>query len=258
MSKYLIHGCEERLWYIERYLVPSMLEQGIDPHDISIYIDTEHDGNLFACIKSFNALPIKGDTWHLQDDIIISPDFRAVTERYSKAMVCGMCMNIADEVVKPKGKVNIKYMWHSFQCTLIPNIMAHEFVQWFINTASKDPQYRMWISKNKYDDSFFKVFMEDYHPNYMALNLYPNIVDHVDFLLGGSLINADFPGERRAKYFENTYLVDELARKLEPHMLTKKMKDMIDKIRKSQTNHANVDLHLSKKISKKNPPMNYN
>ena len=32
--KYMIHTCEARLWYVEEYLIPSMLKQGIKEDDI--------------------------------------------------------------------------------------------------------------------------------------------------------------------------------------------------------------------------------
>ena len=79
--KYMIHACNSRLWYVQEYLVPSMLNQGIEQDDIILYVDENSVGNLASCINSFLALPDdnKG-VWHLQDDVIISRDFKERTE----------------------------------------------------------------------------------------------------------------------------------------------------------------------------------
>ena len=69
MSKYMIHTCPKRKWYVDEFLVPSMIEQGIDSQDITVYNDENEDGHLMAFMNSWKQLK-EGGTWHLQDDII--------------------------------------------------------------------------------------------------------------------------------------------------------------------------------------------
>ena len=51
MAKYLIHACPKRMWYVQEYLVPSLLKQGIYESDISVYNDIDGLGNLKACMR---------------------------------------------------------------------------------------------------------------------------------------------------------------------------------------------------------------
>ena len=77
MARYLIHACPRRMWYVEEYLIPSMLKQGIAKGDIRVYNDKEGEGNLRACMKAFALCEgIPGGTWHLQDDVCICRNFK--------------------------------------------------------------------------------------------------------------------------------------------------------------------------------------
>ena len=79
-------------------------------------------------------------------------------------------------------------MWYSFQCMRIPNDIARHCYTWFYERIENDPTFEAW-AKTKHDDYIFHKFMERYYANDSVLNLAPNIVDHIDYLLGGSLIN---------------------------------------------------------------------
>jgi len=37
--KYMIHSCNSRLWYVEQYLIPSMIKQNIPREDIILFND---------------------------------------------------------------------------------------------------------------------------------------------------------------------------------------------------------------------------
>ncbi len=81
MPKYMIHACLARMWYVEEFLIPSMLEQGIEWESITIWNDAQRRGNLIACMDSFLSLAgSDGGTWHLQDDVIICRDFASLFE----------------------------------------------------------------------------------------------------------------------------------------------------------------------------------
>lgn len=213
--QYMIHACPQRMWYVEGYLVPSMIEQGIKPEEIMVWNDFEGKGNLFSCMDAFRDCGKReGGTWHLQDDVIISSDFAKVTRRLDSGVVCGFCCDQFENTTFHKGEVYTKHMWYSFQCMRIPNWLAAECADWFYDDASKRKVWQYKVESKKYDDSFFRDFMLEKHPSAKVLNLVPALVDHIDHLLGGSIVNSTRRGSRRAYYFKDKYLVDELEEKL--------------------------------------------
>ena len=192
--QYLIHTCKSRLWYVKQYLVPSMREQGIK--NILIYTDTG-DGQLQAFIKSFEKT--KGlDTWHLQDDVIISSRFKELTEKH-EGLVCGFCNSYSK--AQP-GKSNVFDMWYSMPCIRIPGILFEHFVEWIQEDATQS-KYHHYIVENKHDDVLFQQFLLDNYPRLVVLNLAPNLVNHIDHLLGGSLINQN--RNRSTEYIMSRY-----------------------------------------------------
>ena len=53
------------------------------------------------------------------------------------------------------------------------------------------------------------------YPDYKVLNLKPNLVDHIDYLLGGTVINKERKNKNvRAVWFEDLDLVENLEKKL--------------------------------------------
>ena len=214
--RYLIHSCKKRYWYVKNYLIPSMIEQGIDLYNISVYLDNEDDGCLESCMKSF--LSVHNDnnsTWHLQDDILICSDFAERTLKYDIAdIICGYCYELDGNKDKI-GYVKSKDMWYSFPCIKIPNKIARQCAGWFYNKVIKDGAYRLYVKSKKHDDTLFHIFMEDYYPDAVVLNTTINLVDHVDYLMGGSIANKIRPEkETHAAYFEDKYLVKKLEEKL--------------------------------------------
>ena len=213
-ANYLIHTYPSRLWYVEEFLIPSMLEQGITRAQIKVWNDTEHIGNLRATMKSFSEIPMDGEgTWHLQDDIVISSNFKTMTERYNDGLVCGFCSRYSEG--RPEGYTNIRNMWFSFPCIRIPNNLARECAKWFYHGAINDEKYKKWITDRKYDDEAFKEFLRLKHPDTKPYNLVPNIVNHVDYLLGGSLVNTQREKIAVSLYWDEDNLVEELKKKLE-------------------------------------------
>ena len=216
MAKYLIHACKVRLWYVNEYLIPSMIKQGINKADIDIYLDENEEGCLFSCMKAFYQVPNNDEgIWHLQDDIVIASNFKEKTEKYSQDyIVCGYCYSL-DGGKDFVGEVKPKNMWYSFPCIYIPNKVAKRCASWFFNKAMYDNGYGVLIRTNKHDDTLFHVFVEDYYSEMKVLNLVPNIVDHVDYLIGGSIINRIRPEkETHAAYFEEEILVKNLEKLL--------------------------------------------
>lgn len=211
--RYLIHTYPSRLWYVEQHLIPSMLAQAIASENISVFNDTERLGNLFAFIESLKGLQNEpGGTWHIQDDVIICRDFKKLTEKYDKGVVCGYCCRDFQKT-GDAGIVPIAEQWYSFPCIRIPNDMIPGFLLWFANNHNR-VKYSSFTREKKFDDYFWKEYCR-LECNGTALNLKPNLVDHVDYLIGGTLVNKDrLLRITRATYFQDGDLVDDLAQKL--------------------------------------------
>ena len=218
MAKYMIHACDKRIWYVQNFLVPSMKAQGIAIKDIDIYVDEEHKGNLWSCIDSFDKLPETGGTWHLQDDVCICRDFKQRTIEHDTGIVTGLCNSYSNEHLK--GFVRFEHMWYSFPCIRIPNEIAHNFVKWFKETAQYKVRYAKWVQEGKYDDSFFLEFLTHVEqPQWLTVyNLAPNLIQHIDYLIGGSTVNTQRKQEASSVFFEDSILINKLAKDIEKYL----------------------------------------
>lgn len=218
--RYMIHAVPSRLWYVEDFIIPSMLEQGIQRDEIAIYCDYKRKGNLFAfmdCIRYCGEHPVDGGTWHIQDDILISKKFAETTREYNDGVVCGAVIKEWGPDYLKTGIQSVKDLWFSFQCIRIPDELAGECAYWFYMDARKRPEakYRNRILRNKHDDDFFQFFLFEKYPNMKIRNLKPNITDHVDFMIGGSLVNKERPKPiNRVAYWEDEDLIHKLEEDL--------------------------------------------
>ena len=208
----MIHAMWKRLWYVEEYLIPSMETQGIDREQIIVYCD-EGEGNLKSCMKAFGMVEGNTGTWHLQDDVIISHDFKEKTEQYDKGVVCGFCSMYDNENMT--GTVPVQKMWFSFPCIRIPDKVARGCSEWYFQYMERNPSYTAYTKDGANDDWMFRHYVWDYYKDNTALNLTPNIVDHIDYLIGGT-VNSNTTRKViiRSKYWEDEYLVEELEKKL--------------------------------------------
>ena len=214
MAKYLIHTYPKRLWYVEEYLIPSMLEQGIDKVDITIYNDSKGEGNLRACLNAFASCTEDGGTWHLQDDVCICKDFKERTEKYDKGLVAGFSSLLFDgDIEEKKGVVSVRDMWFSFPCIRIPNNYARECAEWVSKYIIGNPIYKKMWEKGVNDDWAFRLYLSNFHKTDRALNATPNLVDHVDYLLGGGS-GGQRPKPVRAQYWTDADVVEELESKI--------------------------------------------
>ena len=217
MAKYLIHTCKDREWYVDQFLIPSMVKQGIDINNINIYIDSNREGNLLACIGAFSFCTYIGGfddiTWHLQDDVAISKEFKQYTEvNYESDIICAFCSR--EQIARPIGKVNAEDMWYSFQCIGIKNYIASGCTNWFYSDGTKDLNISKFITKGLGDDEVFKYYCTNICSGLKVLNLIPNLVEHIDFLIGGSTAAKGMP-QRRAMYLKDgTEIVQKLMEEL--------------------------------------------
>lgn len=214
MAKYLIHTYPPRMWYVEQYLIPSMLKQGIEEVNITIYNDSKGEGNLKSCLNAFQSVPDDDSgTWHLQDDIIICKDFKDRTEQYDKGLVAGFS-SFYDEIRNGgPGEVTQDKMWFSFPCIRIPNQYARNCAEWVNKYIIGNFAYTKYWKDGKNDDWCFRQYLNEFHKTDKALNLAPNLVDHIDYLLGGGS-----GGKRhrpvRALYWDDMDLVKELEEQI--------------------------------------------
>ena len=150
MAKYMIHAYPKRMWYVEGYIVPSLIAQGIPEEDIIVWNDTAGEGTLRACMNSFLSCEGEGGTWHLQDDVAICSDFKERTEWYDSGLVCGFSSRMYDGEHDYKiGAVHRKNMWFSFPCIRIPDPWARECANWVLNEIIGNPVYKQFWEKGR-------------------------------------------------------------------------------------------------------------
>lgn len=224
MAKYMIHSCNSRQWYVDQYLVPSMLEQGISEDDIMVWQDKDEQGNLKMFISSLEYLEDKPyGVWHLQDDVCICHDFKKRTEELDEGVVAGFCSSYDTDIyfgtdkTTPTGWVNIEDLWFSFCCMRIPEDIVKEYLYWWKNIAVNDGEViRICINEGKNDDYAFRLFVKNYYKGRQAYNCKPNLVNHIDYLIGGSLLNKR-RGNRDVSsiMWEDDYIIEELKEQLQ-------------------------------------------
>ena len=184
MVKITIHACNQRLWYVHQFLVPSLRAQGIS--NIKIFLDSGHLGCLQACMKCFREVQGNGHTWHLQDDVVIAPNFKELAESYEwfNGIVCGIRTRYDEG--RPDGDgtpmIDKGHMWASFPCIRIPDEIARSCAFSFDHSD----RYGKWKATNRGDDMVFRKFLRMSIPDAPYINAIPNLVDHVDYLLGWS------------------------------------------------------------------------
>lgn len=217
MAEYLIHAYPARMWYVNEYLIPSMLEQGIKPENIRVYNDEKHEGNLKACMNAFKTcLKPQQGTWHLQDDIIIAHDFKARTEENNAGVVCGFSsLKYDGDIEDRKGMVPRSKLWFSFPCIRIPNEWAVECADWILTYIIGNPVYEKYWKDGVNDDWAFRLYLKQFHRDCIGLNIVPCLVNHVDYLIGGSSGNRNRKYPVTAQYWEDDYLVEELKCQIE-------------------------------------------
>lgn len=219
MEKYVIHACKARMWYVEEHLLPSMLKQGIPYDEILVWCDNDNKGCLMSAIECFEHCgKSDGGCWHLQDDVIIASDFAERTRGANDFVECGFCHssfeNRDGRSVANVGMVPAKHMWSSFPCIYIPNWLAKDFARWYYKKASYRDEYQHFIFEKKGDDSFWRDFMNECHADEMVFNHVPALIDHVDWLVGGSVVNRYRGATCRAYYWVEDDLIEKLKNKI--------------------------------------------
>lgn len=224
--RFVIHSCDKRKWYVNDFLIPIMVGQGINGDDIVVWNDDGgRMGNLESCMRCFEWCGKNdvGGSWHLQDDVLICADFYKRAKENDSGIVCGFCNIEFGPSVDVKGRVPAAFAWNSFQCIRIPDTIAGECADWFYNEAMTraDTDYQTKIAARKHDDGFYRDFLIERHSDIKCLNLVPNLVEHVDFLVGGSVINMFRGHTSRAFYWQDENRVENLKQEIQNYNATR-------------------------------------
>lgn len=206
--KVLIHACPKRMWYVEGFLLPELERQGAD--EVEVWNDVERKGNLKSCMASFASRTGDGGTWHIQDDVLLCRDFVERCRQNDEGVVYGFCnVEFTDDPLQT-GRVSVVDAWHSFQCLRIPDAYARECAAWLDGPGRTSGLYSIWIKSGKMDDDVFRTFLVDQHGRETVVNLKPNLVDHVDWIIGGSILSPWRGHIARAYWWDDEDLVEEL------------------------------------------------
>lgn len=210
----LIHAVPRRMRYVNEFLIPSLEAQGAG--DIRVWLDNQGRGNLRSCVESFASLPEEGGTWHLQDDALVCRDFvkRARELEPDNGLVYGFCSKQFADIIELRGRVYMADAWHSFLCVRIPNAWAREFAGWIDTEAAQRPDLMGYVRMNRCDDYLFTEFCAERHAIGTAYNAWPCLAEHVDMLIGGSIVNEWRGYWVRAEEFADPDLTDALAEEM--------------------------------------------
>ena len=208
--KVLIHACPKRMWYVEGFLAPELERQGADL--VEIWNDAEGKGNLRSCMESFAAREGDGGTWHIQDDVLLCWDFVERCRQHDEGVVYGFCCEQFTDDPYQYGRVSVEDAWHSFQCVRIPDSYARECAAWLEGDGRRHEQYPLWIRSGKMDDSVFRTWLIERHGRETVENLRPCLVEHVDWIVGGSILSPWRGYVARAYWWDDEDLVRELKK----------------------------------------------
>ena len=221
MAYYLIHACNQRMWYVKRYLLPSLVAQGIDPKNILVYQDKNSIGNLRAWVDSCNRLVEHAHklgaegVWHLQDDIVISETFKARTDYHDSGVVCGFTCNYKKTPVAGTFPLSEEKMWFSFPCIRIPSDILERFTCWANVNLWQSKYFKPCVHKNNSDDLVFREWLYDNYPDLPVLNLAPNLVNHIDYLIDGSVVNSWRKTDTTSMFWDEPNVIEDLKKALE-------------------------------------------
>lgn len=200
----LIHSSPERMDYVTRYLLPKL--SGLK---ITVWCDHEKSGNLKAYLDSYKELPLEGNTWHLEDNVLPDRHFKQwIAEMESfEGIVCGYgskgYKNVLGLIEHPED------MWYSFPCIRIPNAYLRDMLPWLEEVQKNDRDIAHKVEAGKGIDYIFRRYAID-HP----IPIYhhtPCMVEHIDDLIGGSLTNVRSQSPKAVR-FDDTEGLEELKR----------------------------------------------
>ena len=227
----MIHCCPKRLWYVRDFLLPSMLEQGIDGSHIFIYNDKNKIGNLRAWVDSCNRLAVLSKdksiehVWHLQDDVVISKNFKKVTEEYDDVpiqLICGFTCCYDEKPLTGTHQLIEEKFWYSFPCIRISTKLTTEFANWANCNLWQSKHFASAVRRNNCDDLIFKEWLYDNYGDLYEHNLCPNIVNHIDKWIGGSQCNQQRSDDQdtMSAFWEDSGELEKIEKELKAYKKT--------------------------------------
>ena len=207
----MIHAAPSRMKYVTEFLKPRLRAQGFQ--EIIVWNDSEGIGCREAYLESFRSLPETGHTWHLQDDVL--PDKRfyewATSEWAEYPGIINGFGNVHFYNPNRFGHAhNSEDMFYSFPCMRIPNEVAKDFLKWFKAARETDVNVIEKLPAGKFIDYFFKLYIGNNEKEIAIYNFYPNIVEHVDEYITGSLVNQQRVKLAKALMFEDDEALEDL------------------------------------------------
>ena len=176
-------------------------------------------GKTYETVKYGKECPYcgSGETWHLQDDVLPCRDFVARIRKHPGGVAYGFCTKLFGDDISLGGLVYAQDAWHSFQCVCIPDRYARDFAAWFSRgdwKNSPNPELYTMQKLGKGDDSFFREYLLSEHGTEPVINYAPNLVEHIDWLIGGSSLGHWQRHMPRSARWEDEELVSELRERL--------------------------------------------
>ena len=208
----MIHAAPSRMKYVTEFLQPRLKAQGFQ--EIIVWNDSESLGCREAYLESFRSLPETGHTWHLQDDVL--PDKRFYEWATSEwAEYPGIINGFGCGNYTPRSRFgnahNMEDMFYSFPCMRIPNEVAKDFLKWFEAAREKDINILEKLPSGKFIDYFFKLYIGNKDKGIAIYNFFPNIVEHVDEYITGSLVNKQREKLAKAIQFDDDEALKDLV-----------------------------------------------
>lgn len=207
----MIHTAPSRMHYVSEFLEPRLRDQGFQK--ITIWNDAKGIGCRESYIESWSTLSDTGHTWHLQDDVL--PDHRFyewATSEWAEypGIICGFGNRELYNMNRFGHAHNSEDMFYSFPCLRIPNAVCKDFLEWYKDASKTDVNILEKLPSGKYIDYFFKLYIGDNEKEIAIYNFFPNIVEHVDEYISGSLVNKQRTKPAKALQFEDVKALADL------------------------------------------------
>lgn len=215
---YVIHTSPKRIKFVNEYMVPCFKRYGIQ--DIIVWNDEQMIGQLNAWTDCARWIVSEKNeyrgTWHLEDDVVPCKNFKTLSEQLSGKSIVVQGFITDNKFFGFKGETGIlpfQYLPYGMQCIYIPNLYLKGFID-FVDTFVKTGMYRkkQYECGTLYSDAVFRTFMKRYYKDTLINNLDDCMVEHVDYLIGGSSVRKQKDTKAKARKFDNYEEVERLER----------------------------------------------
>jgi hypothetical protein len=88
-------------------------------------------------------------------------------------------------------------------------------LNWFFEKCISKGLYSKQVQANKYDDFLFWKYMRERNKNDYVFNAFPNLVQHIDDIIGGSTTGNKRTKACKSLYFQDSAKEEMIKRKIE-------------------------------------------